>query len=156
MATYPYASLTLAIRDKASPIRQYLDQRYPNTKPLQADYRARSGSLRVDGGDARPGLMGTGFDLQLRFLLDPKAVPLAAILAFLDSAHEDAATSVITAAQEACRSRSYGEALNRACWALAHTTDVCRVGLLPDSPIAPLLREGRFTSAELLALSFHW
>jgi hypothetical protein len=73
MATYPYASLTLAIRDKASPIRQYLDQRYPNTKPLQADYRARSGSLRVDGGDARPGLMGTGFDLQLRFLLDPKA-----------------------------------------------------------------------------------
>lgn len=153
VAIYRYSNLTSAIKDKTSPIRQHFDRRYPNGKLLQGDFRAQSGSLRVDGGDAGAGLMGTAFDLLVRFLLNPKTVPVAPSLAFLGTPYEDAVRSVIVAAQEACASQSHCETLNRACWALAHASDVCRAGLFPDSPIAQLLREGRFTSTELLALA---
>lgn len=154
MITYRYANLTSAIRDKASPLRQYLDQRYPNVKPLQTDFRSRSGSLLVDGGEASPALMGSAFDLQLRFLLDPDDVPLISIQAFFGSSYEAAIESVIAVAQEACRDGSHGEALNRACWALALTTEVYRVGgFLPDSPLTRLHNEGRFTREQLLALA---
>lgn len=90
----------------------------------------------VDGGDADPATLGAAFDLQLRFLLDPSDVPLVAAVA-----------------QNACRSGSYGEELNRACWALALTTEVYRVGLIPGSPIAQLLNANQFTPEALLALT---
>lgn len=153
MTTYQYTNLTSTIRDKASPIRQYLDRRYPNVKPLQADFRSRSGSIIVDGGDADPALMGSAFDLQLRFLLNPEAVPAVALMAFYGDRHVGAIMDVIAAASQACKGRSYGETLNRACWALALTTDVYRVGLSPESPLVALLRENRFSTSQLLALA---
>lgn len=57
--SYRYSNLTGAIADKASPLRQYLDQRYPNLKPVQADCRADAGELLVDGGGASSGTLST-------------------------------------------------------------------------------------------------
>jgi hypothetical protein len=38
---YHYASLTKAVADKASPLRQYLERRFPNTAAFRSEYRAR-------------------------------------------------------------------------------------------------------------------
>lgn len=75
LPSYAYTNLTSALRDRSSPLRAYLDQRFPLTKPLQADYRATAGPLLVAGGDANPGTLGAAFDYLLRFVLDPAYVP---------------------------------------------------------------------------------
>lgn len=68
---YHYASLTKAVADKESPLRQYLERRFPNTAVFRSEYRARSWDLLADGGETKTsGTVGTAFDLMVRLLLD--------------------------------------------------------------------------------------
>lgn len=155
MSTYRYTNLTNAVKDKGSPLRGYLDQRFPNTRLLQTEYRARSGSLLIEGGDANPGTLGAAFDFQSRLVLDPTAPPLVAALAFSGrSDHLVAVTGLMCLAQDAAQHEAERETLARACWALALCAEVTRVGVVMlGSPLGPLLDADRFTTDELIALA---
>lgn len=155
---YPYTNLTAALGDKTSPLRRYIDERFPNIKPLQTHYRAVAGScsLLVDTGGANAGTLGAAFDLVVRFRLDPTLVPSMAIVGFLEAgpASLRAIREVVAVAQDNARSGPAGlEALAKACWALALTTEVLRVGLMPGSPLGPVLAEDRFRRDDLLELA---
>lgn len=153
---YRYSNLTNAVGDKRSPLRQYLDHRFPMVKPLQNEYREASGALLVDTGGANAGTLGAAFDFEIRFLLDPSSAPMVAALAF--RRRTDLVTAigeVVAAAQNASRGNSQDrDILARASWALALCAEVYRVGgIMPGSPLGLLLREDRFTAEELLALA---
>lgn len=154
---YTYDNLVKAIEDKVSPLRQYLDVRFPNVRPLQKDYRSLAGELKVaplpGGGGAYPGTLGAAFDFRMRFLIDPAYVPYVAIHAFtarpdyVESIHE-----VIRHAHEAAQGITDPRDLDRACWALALCTEVRRAGLFPGSPLTLVLDEDEFTPERLLSL----
>ncbi len=155
MSAYHYRNLTSAVKDKDSPLRQYLDRRFPNTRPLQAAYRQECGPLLVDGGDAVPGTLGAAFDFMIRFTLDPDHKPVVAVQAFLDKPPLLlAVVQVVEAAHTSMTGADDADVLARASWALALCTEVCRVGgVLPGSPLAVLLQQREFTARALLALA---
>ncbi|QVI18700.1 hypothetical protein KHQ06_19305 [Nocardia tengchongensis] len=155
--SYRYSSLTGAIDDKTSPLRQYLDQRYPNLKPVQADYRAHAGTLIVAGRGASPGTLGAAFDYLLRFTCDGEYVPQPAVIAFLDRPDHVAVIGELSKlAGHACMRplpENTVEVIARACWALALCTELYRKPFIfPNSPLAEPIRSGRFTTEVLLAL----
>jgi hypothetical protein len=154
--TYPYVSLTAAITDKTSPLRTYFETHFADRTALQSAYRSSNGPLRIDGGDANPGTLGAAFDFVVRMVLDPNHVPRVALIGFIGS-REDIAVlrDVVDIARQSadCRSSAADEALLRACWTLALCTEVYRVGLMPESPIAHLVRDGRFSVDGLLHLA---
>ncbi|MFC4373008.1 hypothetical protein ACFO5K_02745 [Nocardia halotolerans] len=150
---YVYTNLSAALRDKTSPLREYLHQRYPNTRSVQAEYRRGAGPLSVDTGGANPATLGAAFDFTVRFLLVPDHAPLLPLLGFFGHPRECAVIeSVIETAQVAVTPADTDQ-LSRACWALAMCTDVYRRGLLRESALDNLLRTGRFTPDHLLALT---
>lgn len=159
MTDYTYRSLTNAIRDKASPLREYLDLRFPNVRPLQKDFRSRAGEIRVSplfgGGGAHGGTLGGAFDFRMRFLIDPSYIPdevIRSIAALPD--HEEAIREVIKRAGEAARGDVDSTDLDRACWALALCAEVYHMGGLvyPGSPLDLMLDEDNLTSQRLLSL----
>ena len=154
---YRYTNLTAAVADKRSPLRQHFDQKFPNLKPLQAEYRASAGPLLVDGGGANPGTVGAAFDFLARFTLNPSHTPHVAFHAAAGSPGATAALdSVRQVAEDAAggaRSSDAPEPLLRASWALALATEVYRRGLTPGSPLALLASRGEFTGPNLLALA---
>jgi hypothetical protein len=148
---YVYTNLTSAVGDRNSPLRRYLGERFPNTKPVQGEYKKRAGQLLVDGGPAKPGTVGAAFDYAVRFTLDPNYVPTLAAAGFI---RERAATAAIMGVADATRNAARdSEQLLRGVWALALCTEVYRAGLMPGSPLTALLHEGRFTTSELLTLA---
>jgi len=154
MSDYIYRNLTSAVNDKNSPLRQYLNRRFPNTRPLQTVYKQRSGSLLVDGGDAAPGTVGAAFDFTIRFALDPNHKPVVAVQAFLDKPPLLAAVvEVVESARSAVEGSEDADLLARACWALALSTEVFRAGLMPGSPLVGLLQGRQFNAPALLSLA---
>jgi len=154
-ATYPYTSLTAAVADKASPLREYLGARFPNRAPLQAAYRESAGAIRVPGGEANAGTLGAAFDFLVRAVLDPMSVPIVARAAFRDPAHTEAIDEVMDTARRFsdCRGAEAPEELLRAVWALALCTEVFRAGMMPGSPLQDTLRRGEFTNEGLMRLA---
>jgi hypothetical protein len=152
---YSWTSLTAAVADKGSPLREYLGARFPNRAPLQAAYRASAGAIHVPGGDANAGTLGAAFDFLVRTVLDSTASPTVALAAFREPAHVAAIGQVIETAGRFsdCRSSAAPEPLLRAVWALALCTEVFRAGLMPGSPLQEALRRGEFTTAGLLQLA---
>ncbi|MFD3507131.1 hypothetical protein [Nocardia sp. NPDC058666] len=152
---YVYTNLSAALRDKTSPLRKYLHERYPNTRPVQAEYRREAGPLLVDTGGANPATLGAAFDFAVRFLLVPDHAPVLPLLGFFGYPEESAVIeSVIETAQAAVAPTATDvDTLSRACWALALCTDVYRRGLLRDSALDHLLRTGRFAPDPLLSLT---
>ncbi|MCA2209528.1 hypothetical protein [Nocardia rosealba] len=152
---YVYTNLSAALRDKTSPLREYLHSRYPNTRAVQGAYRRAAGPLLVDTGGANPATLGAAFDFEVRFLLVPDHEPVLPLLGFFGFPQESAVIeSVIETAQAAVASTAEDvDRLGRACWALALCTDVYRRGLLRESALDNLLRTGRFTPDHLLALA---
>lgn len=158
--SYQYSSLTGAIDDNASPLRQYLDQRYPNLEPVQADYRARAGTLLVGGTGASPRTSGAAFDYLLRFTCDAEYLPETAVFAepiFDRPDHIAVVWELATLAGHAYMrplSENTLEIVSRASWALALCTELYRNPLvLPNSPLAEPIRNDRFTTEALLALA---
>jgi hypothetical protein len=151
VSKYPYRSLTSAIKDKASPLRQYLDATFPDVEPLQKDYRTWVGNqLRVvplpeDG--ANPGTLGAAFDFEMRFRINPGYFPDIAVHAFQGN-RANAIRELIGHARFTAQHGDHVK-LRQACWALALCTEVYRVGLRPGSPLSG----GRFSAARLLSLA---
>lgn len=158
MTDYTYRNLTNAIGDKASPLRQYLDLRFPNVRPLQKDYRSRAGELKVvplpGGGGANGGTLGAAFDFRMRFLIDPAYLPDVAIHAFTARPdYVEAIHNVIRHARKAVEGNAAPADLDRACWALALCTEVYRIGMVfPGSPLTLVLEDDDFTPERLLSL----
>ena len=155
---YRYTSLTAALKDKNSPLRRYLDRRFPLVKPFQADYRANAGSLLVDGADANPGTLGAAFDYLVRFVLDSAYVPEPALAAFSHEPTRLGPVGEVSARAGAATEVPYREqdetTAARACWALALCTEVYRRGgVTPGSSLADLLDERRFTVDGMMALA---
>lgn len=157
MTEYAHDSLVDTIRDKVSPLRQHFDLRFPNVRPLQKDYRSRAGELKVaplnGGGGAYPGTLGAAFDFRMRFLIDPDYVPYVAINAFAARPdYFEAVHEVIRHASEAAEGFTDPLDLDRACWALALSTEVRRAGWWPGSPLTLLRDSDEFTAERLLSL----
>jgi hypothetical protein len=158
MTQYAYTNLTSALRDKASPLRRYFDLRFPNVRPLQNDFRSCIGEMKVvpraaGRGGANGGTLGAAFDFRMRFQIDSGYFPDIAMHAFRGRWRESRSIKkVIRHAHKAAQGKKSRTDLDRACWALALCTEVYRAGLVPGSPLSPLLRHGRFTSRNLLAL----
>ena len=148
-------NLTSAIRNPQSPLRRYLDETFGNVRPLQTEYRGRVGPLLVPGGSADPAMIGTAFDLGVRFALDRGSVPRIAFFGFAGLPRcLEAIDHLVQTAQGSCGRDP--ELFAKACWALALTTDVYRQGgVLPSSPLTTLLKQGHFTADALLALASH-
>lgn len=154
MGDYTYRNLTSAVKDKDSPLRQYLNRRFPNTRPLQATYREQCGTLLVDGGDANAGTVGAAFDFMIRFGLDADHKPVVAVQAFLGKPPLLAAVvEVVESVHAAVAGPEDVDLLARSSWALALCTEVYRVGLMPGSPLLPLLQGRQFNAPALLSLA---
>lgn len=154
MSDYIYRNLTSAVKDKDSPLRQYLNRHFPNTRPLQTAYREQCGSLLVDGGDANAGTVGAAFDFMIRLALDADHEPVVAVQAFLDKPPLLAAVvEVVESAHGAVAGPDDVDLLARSSWALALCTEVYRIGLVPGSPLVPLLQGRQFDAPALLSLA---
>ena len=145
---YPYASLTSALDDVGSPLRQYLDSTFPNRQPLQTAHRAAAGALLVSGGEAvNPGAAGAAFDFMVRLVMDPSHIPQVAASGVANAdVSPDVFFAVVQTGQEAaagCRSTAAPEELARAAWALALYTEVYRIGMVvPGSPLSVVVEAG--------------
>ncbi|MFJ9369725.1 hypothetical protein ACIRRA_35650 [Nocardia sp. NPDC101769] len=158
--SYQYSSLTGAIDDMASPLRQYFDQRYPNLEPVQADYRARAGTLLVGCTGASPGTLGAAFDYLLRFTCGAEYVPETAVFAepiFHRPDHIAVVWELATLAGHAYMRplpENTLEIVARASWALALCAELYRNPFVfSNSPLAEPIRSDRFTTEALLALA---
>ncbi len=150
MTDYSYSRLTSELDDKNSPLRRYLVDRFPNTRPLQNEYKANAGRLLVESGDANPGTLGTAFDLRIRFLLDPTHVPQEAFSHyFADKRGVEAITEVISIASS---NPSDSQMINRACWALALCSEFFRAGPHPGSALYALWDNEEVTADKLMSL----
>lgn len=154
---YRYTSLTAAIADKTSPLRQYFDARFPNLRPIQTEFRLSSGPIVVDAGGANPGTLGAAFDFLVRMSLTPSHTPIVAIAAFAGSTRMlPVLRDVVTDAQQEATAADGGAAsdrLIRACWLFALTTEVYRTGgIAPGSPLATL----RYRAEITVDLSSTW
>lgn len=157
--------LTRALDDRRSPVRVFLDQRFPHSRDVQARYRNAAGELLVEGGGVNPGTLGCAFDWMVRFLVCPEPdVHLATLgvthMPSLGNALRDLARSLGTNLTERVTrfagpragSRIDPDLLARGCWALALLTELYRVGLRPESPLAALTARS-VSSDQLLALA---
>ncbi|WP_328530099.1 hypothetical protein OG984_02645 [Nocardioides sp. NBC_00368] len=150
---FRWRTLTAEVSDKASPLRQHLDARFPNLRPLQNEYKASAGGILVERGSAHPGTLGAAFDFAVRFALDPGYKADIAVIGFMFDGFQDLVGEVVTVAKAAQTFSPRTPELMRACWALALCTEVLRVGLMPGSPLAQLVEENRLTAAALLDLA---
>ncbi|MBA8806358.1 hypothetical protein [Promicromonospora sukumoe] len=149
---YRYATLTRAVKDKSSPLRRHLDARYPNTRPVQTDYRAGAGDILVDGGTAASGTVGAAFDFAIRFALNPGYDPKPATRMFAGDAVAYAA--VLGVVELAATAPPSSDDFLRAAWAVALCTEVFRTGrLMPGSPLVGLVEQERFTTEGLVGLA---
>lgn len=149
------STLTGALRDRDSPLRRYLETEFGHTSALQRRFREWSGPLLVSGGSANPALVGSAFDLQVRFVLDPTDVPVITMVAF--GGHPGMLAQIEQVAHgaqlAAVADPLDADALGRACWALALTTQVYREGgMRRGSALQRLLDDDRFDAEHLLAL----
>ncbi len=148
---YRFSNLTSAVRERHSPLRRFLEQRFPDVRALQKDYREGAGPLLVEGGSADPATLGVAFDYLVKFALDADHVPAPALAGFKgDRSALRTVLDVVAVARDA--SPTSVERV-RAVWALAGCTDVYRGDLEPDSAVARLLAHGRFTGDALMSLA---
>jgi len=64
--------LTRALDDRRSPVRLFLEERFPSTGDIQRRYREDAPALVIPGNEANPGTVGTACDWLLRYLLHPQ------------------------------------------------------------------------------------
>jgi len=73
MTTTPIRGpLTRALDDRRSPVRLFLEDRFPNIRDIQRRYRENAPAQVVPGNEANPGTVGTACDWLLRYLVHPQ------------------------------------------------------------------------------------
>jgi len=73
MTTTPLlGSLTTTLDDPRSPVRLFLEERFPNIRDIQRRYRENAPALAVPANEANPGTVGTACDWLLRYLVHPQ------------------------------------------------------------------------------------
>jgi hypothetical protein len=151
---YHYATLTKTVGDKASPLRQYLERRFPNTSAFRSEYRARSWDLMAEGGDVKTsGTVGTAFDLMVRLRLDSSYLPHEPRRGVIGATYPGVVLEVIDIARAALRAGS-DDTFIRACWALALCSELYRAPtVFRRSPLWLVHTSGNFTDIELLGLA---
>lgn len=152
VSDYRYSSLTAAIDDPGSPLRQYLERRFPNRRDVQTQYRTAAGPQLVPGSGANPGTLGAAFDYLVRFTVAPD-LAADAMAGFATPVTRVVVREMAEVARSACNQDSGSEdRLGRACWSLALCTEVYRLGMVwPGSVIDTLIEQGPFQADELLA-----
>ncbi|MHA6668110.1 hypothetical protein ACX3O0_04515 [Homoserinimonas sp. A447] len=137
--------LSQAVRDRSTPLRQYLASRYPNTRQLQREFKAQSGGLLVDTSGASASTMGTAMDLLVRLLLNPNDVPVSALSLFPDNKSYVKTVHLLAGvAGHAIREGGNEAVVSRAVWALALCVQTLRAGLLRLPQILDLAPRGKF------------
>ena len=145
-------TLTGDVTDKDSSIRRFLQSKFPNLKPFQADYKARSGGLIVEGSTASASDIGTAMDLMIRSLIEPDDVPASALAMF--PFNPDYQAGVITLA--ATVSRAVGESqagqveFARAVWGLALCVAAHRAGAAFAPFVPDLVHNGLFDAETMM------
>lgn len=150
---YRYSSLTAAIADRTSPLRQLMAAEFPHTRLIQAEYRAARPTLRVEGGASNPGTLGGAFDYAMRFRIDSTYNAELARLAFLGREDELANIEAVIVAAQVAQSIGDRSTAFRASWALSLLTEVYRVGLAGGSPLRALRVNRVFDEEHLLGLA---
>lgn len=136
---YAYTNLSAALRDRSSPLRHYLDERFPDVREVQARYRRDCGALEVDGTRADPATVGSAFDLGIRFATVDDHFPEIALRGFGPTPAAVRMVDDLSAAARHATLAGDRALLARACWALALCVAVYREGLPPGSALARLL-----------------
>jgi hypothetical protein len=160
MSNYQWRPLTTELGDPKSPLRQYLQAKFPNTLTLRKQFRARSYPLIVDGNGTRPMTLGTVFDVMMRLMIVPGHYPVDfPRTGWWQKAHDDAGAELVQIARQALDDGSTAnEQFYRACWALGLLTEINRSlqawELGPVNPIV-LADDARLETsvADLLALA---
>ncbi|TDT31358.1 hypothetical protein [Naumannella halotolerans] len=149
--SYRYSSLTRALADRRSPLREWFDAELAvGLRQVQSEHLRDSGPLLVPAGSANPGTLGAGVDFALRYLVEPDDFPVIAAIAFSTAARM-VIREVGLVATDAALSGDR-PLLARACWALALCTEVYRAGPRPDSALTRLGMSG-FSVDALLSLA---
>lgn len=141
-----HGTLTNDIKDRNSSIGQYLRTTFPNSKGLQAEYKAQAGELLVDSSGAHPGTVGTAIDLFVQITLEPEKAPEAALQLF---PFNDDYRSTIYDLTQLLASSGARDVQAKAVWALALCVSAFRAGAA-SAPYIPSLVLGRAFSAEAM------
>ncbi|KTR94329.1 hypothetical protein NS220_09280 [Microbacterium testaceum] len=142
--------LTRDLKNSDASIFQYVRAQFPNIKPLQAEYKAQAGPLKVDGTSASAGIVGTAVDLLIRLRLDPADVPDAALLLFpLNVEYHDEIRELSAVAADPSDSSRRA----RAAWGLAQCVAAYRAGAAFAPYIPSLVRSGQFSASLLMEKS---
>lgn len=138
-------SLSAALDTPGSPVVSHLLDRFPAHLGLMREYRAAAGPLlRAAAEGASPAVLGTSFDLAVRYLLDPSARPEVALTGGLFRASQTdvpvlAELSVADVMDDAERAAESGAGavrdLVRACVVLAWFTNFFRAGARAAAPL---------------------
>ena len=146
-------TLSKAVQDKNTPLRQFLVERFPNDRGMKQEYRAATGGIVVDSMGAPAGIVGTSMDLAIRFMLDPHDVPQSARILFRSiDGYTDTVDELAATAGAAVRSGDLGsESFARAVWGLALCVTAHRVGMAAPSVVFDLVGEGAFNTRTMLA-----
>lgn len=146
---YLYRSLTAALDDKASPLRAYMENRFPRTRLVTGPHGRGRHELLVSGTPGvHPGTVGTAFDLLVSLRHQPTLLPRVAShyvltrgpltgewTALLDLLAED------------------GTRLPSVAWAFALAVEAYRSPVLPYALQDLLARYGGYHAHDLLTLA---
>ena len=177
MTTMPvFGALTRELDNPGSPVRLFIEERFPRIRDIQRRYRENAPALVIPGNEANPGTVGTACDWLLRFLVHPRPdvhlalmggsfVPLygpgfgQGLFELCDrlgiptgGSMPPAPSPSRTFAGPVAGSTIEPELLARGCWALALLTEFYRAG---PAAVAggPLGRLDPWGPADLLALA---
>ncbi|MDF2049865.1 hypothetical protein [Arthrobacter sp. Cr_A7] len=135
------------VKDPKTSIGRYLRANFPNSKLLQAEYKAAAGNVVVDSLGANAGNVGTAVDLIVRLILEPDETPESALILFPFNAiyHE-----VVNELAVLVGRSGKGELAARAAWALALCVSAYRAGADWASLVPDLVRSDDFTVDRML------
>lgn len=146
-------TLSQAVKDKSTPLRQYLQRAFPSGRLLQNEFKKNAGDLVVDTAGAQAGTVGTSVDLLIRFLLDPDDVPQSARILFpFNISYTETVDELAGTAGDTSRAGDIDEeSFARAVWALALCVEAHRSGGAYGSVVVDLVRGNRFGTDVMLA-----
>jgi hypothetical protein len=145
-------SLSRAVKEKNTPLRLYLQQKFPNARPIQAAYKSAAGLIAVESDGAPAPTVGTAMDLVVRFLLDSHDVPRSARILLPFAEYEDVIDALSCTAGDAVRDGERGrQEFSQAIWALALCVETHRTGGMSCPLILELFRCGEFDVQTMLS-----